>query len=175
MVNCRNSNEYAALAETAAYGVISVGKEIFSCRGLLWVLRIVSKFGLSRDCRTELEKLIGGMLEQATLDDLLVSGHDMGVYYDVNLVIRLVRLFVDINGSDGLQKVKRVGRLIDTYLREISPDHNLKISKFLGVAECLPDTARDCYDGVYKAIDIYLEVNNTYPSSIAFHIYASSS
>ncbi|KAG4973692.1 hypothetical protein JHK87_030513 [Glycine soja] len=161
VVNCRNSNEYAALAETAAYGVISVGKEIFSCRGLLWVLRIVSKFGLSRDCRTELEKLIGGMLEQATLDDLLVSGHDMGVYYDVNLVIRLVRLFVDINGSDGLQKVKRVGRLIDTYLREISPDHNLKISKFLGVAECLPDTARDCYDGVYKAIDIYLESHPT--------------
>ena len=92
--------------------------------------------------------------------------------YNVNLVIRLVRLFVDINGSDGLslQKVKRVGRLIDKYLREISPDQNLKISKFLGVAECLPDSARDCYDGVYKAIDIYLEVNNTYPSSIAFHM-----
>ncbi|KAK7404365.1 hypothetical protein VNO78_05207 [Psophocarpus tetragonolobus] len=159
VVDCENSNEYSALAETAAYGVISVGKETFSCRGLFWVLRIVSKFGLSRDCRTEMEKLIGGMLEQATLDDLLVSGHDMGVHYDVNLVIRLVRLFVDINGSDALslQKLKRVGRLVDKYLREISPDQNLKISKFLGVAECLPDSARDSYDGIYKAIDIYLE------------------
>ncbi|CAJ1933779.1 unnamed protein product [Sphenostylis stenocarpa] len=160
VINCRNSNEYAALAETATYGVISVGKRTFSCRGLFWVLRIVSKCGLRKDVRTELEKLIGGVLEQATLDDLLVSGHDMGVYYDVNLVIRLVRLFVDINGSDdglSLQKLRRVGRLIDKYLREISPDQNLKISKFLGVAECLPDSARDCYDGVYKAIDIYLE------------------
>ncbi|XP_020215215.1 BTB/POZ domain-containing protein At1g50280 [Cajanus cajan] len=159
VVNCSNSNEYAALAETAAYGVIFVGRMNFSCRGLFWVLRIVSKFGLSRGCRTELEKLIGGMLEQATLDDLLVSGHDIGVYYDVNLVIRLVRLFVDINGSDGvsLEKLKKVGRLVDKYLREISPDQNLKISKFLGVAECLPDSARDCYDGVYKAIDIYIE------------------
>ncbi|KAK7264155.1 hypothetical protein RJT34_31759 [Clitoria ternatea] len=168
VVNSSNSNEYAALAETAVYGVIFVGKKIFSCRGLFWVLRIVSGFGLSRGCRTELEKLIGGMLEQATLDDLLVSGHDMGVYYDVNLVIRLVRLFVDINCSDDgigvcLQKLKRVGRLIDKYLREISPDQNLKISKFLGVAECLPDSARDCYDGVYKAIDIYLE---SHPSII---------
>ncbi|ESW03672.1 hypothetical protein PHAVU_011G032500 [Phaseolus vulgaris] len=159
-VDCRNNNEYAALAETATYGVISVGRMTFSCRGLFWVLRIVSKFGLSRDVRTELEKVIGGVIEQATLDDLLVSGHDMGVYYDIDLVIRLVRLFVDINGADDgmcLQKVKRVGRLIDKYLREISPDQNLKISKFLGVAECLPDSARDCYDGVYKAIDIYLQ------------------
>ncbi|MED6109816.1 hypothetical protein PIB30_037012 [Stylosanthes scabra] len=162
VVDCKNSSEseYAALAETAAYGVIYVGKETFSCRGLFWVIRIVSGFGLSKGCRTELERLIGGVLEQATLDDLLVSGHDMGVYYDVNLVIRLVKLFVDINGSDegvSLQKLKRVGRLIDKYLREISPDQNLKISKFLGVAECLPDIARDSFDEVYRAIDIYLE------------------
>lgn len=176
VVNCSNNSEYAALAETATYGVISVGKKTFSCRGLFWVLRIVSKFGLGRDVRTELEKLIGGVIEQATLDDLLVSGHDMGVYYDINLVIRLVRVFVDMNGSDEgmcLQKLKRVGRLIDKYLREISPDQNLKISKFLGVAECLPDSARDCYDGVYKAIDIYLQVNNTYP--FPCFSYASSS
>ncbi|CAJ2679563.1 BTB/POZ domain-containing protein [Trifolium pratense] len=164
-VDCRNSNEYAALAETAAYGVILVAKKTFSCRGLFWVLRLVSRFGLSKGCRTELEKLIGGMLEQATLDDLLVSGNDMGTYYDVNLVIRLVKQFVDTNSYDGvsLQRMKRVGRLIDKYLREISPDQKLKISKFLGVAECLPDSARDCFDGVYKAIDIYLESHPNVP------------
>ncbi|KAJ1440374.1 SKP1/BTB/POZ domain superfamily [Sesbania bispinosa] len=159
-VSCKKSSdsEYAGLAETAAYGVISVGNSTFSCRGLFWVLRIVSRFGISRDCRIEMEKLIGGMLEQATLDDLLVSGHHMGLYYDVTFVIRLVKLFVDINGSD-VQKLKKVGRLIDKYLTEISPDQNLKISKFLGVAECLPDSARDCFDGVYRAIDIYLEAH----------------
>ncbi|XP_061346994.1 BTB/POZ domain-containing protein At1g50280-like [Gastrolobium bilobum] len=155
-VSCKNSSEYAGLAETAAYGVMFVGNQSFSCRGLFWVLRIVSKFGMSRDCRIEMEKLIGGMLEQATLDDLLVSGDHMGLCYDVNFVIRLIQLFADFNGSDGV-KLKKVGRLIDKYLTEISPDQNLKISKFLGVAECLPDSARDCFDGVYKAIDIYLE------------------
>lgn len=172
----RSNSEYAALAETAAYGVIFVGKKNFSCRGLFWVLRIVSRFGLSKICRTELEKLIGGMLEQATLDDLLVSGQDMGIYYDVNLVIRLVKQFVDTNGYDGmsLQKMKRVGRLIDKYLREISPDQNLKISKFLGVAECLPDSARDCFDGIYRAIDIYLEVRMPFSFLHCFS-YASCS
>ncbi|KAG5014282.1 hypothetical protein GLYMA_09G281100v4 [Glycine max] len=158
-VNCNNSVEYAGLAETAVYGVIFVGNKSFSCRGLFWVLRIVSRFGMSRDYRIEIEKLIGGVLEQATLDDLLVSGHHMGLYYDVTFVIRLIKQFVDINGSDGVsvQKLKKVGRLVDKYLIEISPDQNLKVTKFLAVAECLPDCARDRFDGVYRAIDIYLQ------------------
>ncbi|WJX16963.1 hypothetical protein P8452_06935 [Trifolium repens] len=154
--SCKSNSEYASLGETASYGVINVGDKNFSCRGLFCVLRIVSKFGISNDCRKEMEKLIGGMLEKATLDDLLVCGHDMGLYYDVSFVIRLIKLFVDINGND-VMKMKKVGGLIDKYLIEISPDQKLKISKFLEVAECLPDFARDCFDGVYRAIDIYLE------------------
>lgn len=156
----REVSEYTGLAETASYGVIFVSNKIkpFSCRGIFWVLRIISRFGISEECRMEMEKLIGGILEQATLDDVLVSGHHMGLYYDVTFVIRLIEVFVDINGSD-VQKLKKVGRLIDKYLTEISPDQNLKISTFLGAAESLPDSARDCFDGVYRAIDIYLEVN----------------
>ncbi|RDX86725.1 BTB/POZ domain-containing protein, partial [Mucuna pruriens] len=160
-VNCKNGIEYAGLAETAVYGVIFVGNKRFSCKGLFWVLRIVSRFGMSRDCRTEIERLIGGVLEQATLDDLLVSGHHMGLYYDVTFVIRLIKQFVYVNdGSYGVcvvQKLKKVGTLVDKYLIEISPDQNLKVTKFLAVAECLPDCARDCFDGVYRAIDIYLQ------------------
>ncbi|XP_057741141.1 BTB/POZ domain-containing protein At1g50280-like [Arachis stenosperma] len=154
------NGEYSSIAETAAYGVIFVGKNTFSCRTLFWVLRIVSCFGLSEGCRMEMEKLIGGNLEEARLDDLLVCGNHMGLYYDVNFVIRLVKLFVESNNnnnSESLEKMRKVGRLIDKYLREVSADQNLKISKFLGVAECLPDSARDCFDGLYRAIDIYLQ------------------
>ncbi|KAJ6324909.1 hypothetical protein OIU76_012074 [Salix suchowensis] len=149
--------DYAGLASTAVHGV---SRNSFSCRGLFSVLRVVSGFGLSRDCRAKLEKLIGAMLDQATLDDLLVSGHDDRGVFDVNLVIRLIRIFVN---GDFLspQKLKKVGRLIDKYLCEISPDQNLKTSKLLGVAESLPDSARDCFDGVYKAIDIYLQSHST--------------
>ncbi|KAL5070842.1 hypothetical protein RYX36_021729 [Vicia faba] len=145
-----------SLGESAAYGVINVGSKNFSCRGLFCVLRILSKFGISEDCRMEIEKLIGGMFEKATLDDLLVCGHDNGLYYDVSFVIRLVKVFVEINGCD-VVKMKKVGGLIDKYLIEISADQKLKISKFLEVVECLPGFARDCFDGVYRAIDIYLD------------------
>ncbi|KAI3713956.1 hypothetical protein L1987_72545 [Smallanthus sonchifolius] len=149
--------EYGGLADTAVRGVVLMGKSAFSCRGLFWVLRIVSGFGLSRECRGGLERLIGGMLDQAKVDDLLVSNisGSSGVY-DVNLVLRLIRESNKVEGVC-LERLKKVGGLLDKYLGEIAPDQTLKISKFLGVAESLPDCARDCFDGVYKAIDIYLE------------------
>lgn len=152
-VNSRS--EYSGLAVTTVNGVI-LAKTEFSCRKLFWILRLVSEFHLSRKCKSELERLIGLMLDQATLDDLLVSGNDC--VYDVNLVLRLIRAFV--NGDNVLmtqQKMKKLGRLIDKYLTEISPDQKLEISKFLAVAESLPDSARDCFDDVYRALDIYLE------------------
>ncbi|KAF8769245.1 hypothetical protein HU200_006753 [Digitaria exilis] len=155
---CKDNGALTGLADTAVHGVALVGGTAFSCRGLFWVLRIVSAVGISRECRHKLERLMGLMLDQATLDDLLVSGDGGGVY-DVNLVMRLVRVFVgsEEEAEAPSQRMKKVGRLIDKYLGEISPDHALKVSKFLAVAESLPDSARDCYDGVYRALDIYLE------------------
>ncbi|KAJ1694522.1 hypothetical protein LUZ63_011220 [Rhynchospora breviuscula] len=155
--------EYAGLADTAVHGVVLMGRTAFSCRGLFWVLRVVSNLGLSRECRYKLEKLMGLVLDQATLDDLLVSGGTEGAVYDVNLVLRLVRVFVSSEecGDAPSQRMRKVGRLIDKYLAEISPDQGLKVQKFLGLAESLPDGARECYDGVYRALDIYLESHPT--------------
>ncbi|EOA40129.1 hypothetical protein CARUB_v10008836mg [Capsella rubella] len=156
----RNKLEYSDLADTAVKGVISAGENAFSCRKLLWVLRVLSSFSISRESRTGLETLIGEMLEQATLDDLLISaeGRREGGFYNVDLVIRLLKVFVKDREEESRERnMKDIGKLIDKYLREISPDQNLKVSKFLGVAESLPDSARDCFDGVYRAIDIYLQ------------------
>ncbi|KAH0462448.1 hypothetical protein IEQ34_010023 [Dendrobium chrysotoxum] len=154
-----NKWDHGGLADTAVYGVLMIGRNVFNYRGLFWVLRLVSRLGLSKECREKLERLIGSMLDKAELDDLLVSGHDEGVY-DVKLVMRLVRFFV-IEEQDGgsLMRMKKVGRLMDKYLREISPDQRLKASKFLGVAESLPDSARDCYDGVYRALEIFIQTH----------------
>ncbi|KAI3898110.1 hypothetical protein MKX03_021709 [Papaver bracteatum] len=162
----KNGNGVSGIAETVVYGVVLLGKEAFSCRGVFWVLRVVSGLGLSKNCRDELERLIGGLLEEAKLDDLLVPGSNNnsgggGRYvYDVDLVLRLIRVFV-IDDEVTIQKMKRVGKLIDKYMGEISPDQNLKVAKFLAVAESLPDCARDCFDGVYRAIEIYLEAHPT--------------
>ncbi|XP_065854470.1 BTB/POZ domain-containing protein At3g19850-like [Euphorbia lathyris] len=156
---------YGSLADTAIYGVIFSGKSSFSCRGLLRMLKTLSGYGLSKSCRGKLERLIGGKLDETTLDDLLISGQEKGDFYDVNLILRLIRIFVNDNYGElmmgSIEKMKKVGGLIDKYMAEISPDHNLKMSKFLGVAESLPDSARDCFDGVYRAIDMFLQSHPT--------------
>ena len=61
-----------------------------------------------------------------------MCGHDGGVY-DVNPVLRLIRVFVS-DDSVSAQKMKKVERLIDKYLGEVSPDQNVQVSKFLRVA-----------------------------------------
>lgn len=150
---------YRGIADTAVHGVLIAGRNVFSCRGLFWVLTVVARVELGQKSREKLEWLIGSMLDMASLDDLLVSGHNEGIY-DVNLVLRLLKVFLsEEEGEVPLQRMKKVGRLADKYLREISPDPSLKVSKFLAVAESLPDTARDLYDGVYRALDIYIEVS----------------
>ncbi|KAM7496132.1 hypothetical protein LguiA_020546 [Lonicera macranthoides] len=50
---------YGGLADRTVYGVILMGKRAFSCRGLFWVLRIVSGFGVGSDYRGGFERLIG--------------------------------------------------------------------------------------------------------------------
>ncbi|XP_047959189.1 BTB/POZ domain-containing protein At3g19850 isoform X2 [Salvia hispanica] len=152
--------EYGGLADTAVHGVVVIGRSAFSCRGLFWVLKLVSGLGISRERRAALERLIGGMLDQAKLDDLLVSGGGGGGgVYDVNLVVRLIRLFVYHYDDMSMERMVKLGFLIDMYLGEIGPDPALKLAKFLAVAESLPDCARDSFDHVYRAIDIYLQAH----------------
>ncbi|XP_057806858.1 BTB/POZ domain-containing protein At1g50280-like [Salvia miltiorrhiza] len=97
------------------------------------------------------------MLDQAKLDDLLVFGGGDGVY-DVNLVVRLIILFVYHYDNMSMERMVKVGFLIDMFLGEIGPDPTLRFTKFLAVAESLPDCARDSFDQVYRAIDIYLQI-----------------
>lgn len=140
------------------------------------MLKLVSRFGISRERRAALERVIGGVLDEAKLDDLLVcggGGSNGGGVYDVNFVVRLMRVFVYNYGygcenekkvkvsssmSMSMEKMRRVGGLVDMYLGEIGPDPHLKTAKFLGVAESLPDSARDSFDQVYRAIDVFLQV-----------------
>ncbi|KAL1210050.1 BTB/POZ domain-containing protein [Cardamine amara subsp. amara] len=55
--------------------------------------------------------------------------------------------------------LSKVAKLVDSYLQEIARDVNLTVSKFVELAESIPDGSRTCHDDVYKAIDIYLQVH----------------
>ncbi|KAK4785590.1 hypothetical protein SAY86_002279 [Trapa natans] len=53
----------------------------------------------------------------------------------------------------------KVARIMDKYLQEIAGDVNLPLSKFIAVAEAVPDFARSDHDDLYRAIDIYLKAH----------------
>ncbi|KAJ7981349.1 BTB/POZ domain-containing protein [Quillaja saponaria] len=132
-----------------------------SCKSLFGLLRVTLSLNVSKCSKNKLENMIGSQLDQATLDNLLVpSPYGINYLYDVNLVLRFLKAFLrgETYQVTSIQMMK-VASLIDLYIAEIAPDPSLKPSKFLALATALPDSARDSYDELYHAMDMYLEVH----------------
>ncbi|KAG6423480.1 hypothetical protein SASPL_113876 [Salvia splendens] len=132
-----------------------------SCKSLFELLRVAVKLRVSRQSRNKVESAIGSLLDQAMLDDLLIPSSPSRCYlYNVNLVLSFLKSFLGKGvGLVESIRVAHVAKLIDSYLAEIAPDPCLKPSKFLAVIRGLPDSARDSFNGVYHAVNLYLEVH----------------
>ncbi|CAL9759287.1 unnamed protein product [Musa acuminata subsp. burmannicoides] len=150
--------------------------------GLLKTATMVSASTL---CRTDLERRIGIQLDQAILEDILIpasthtGSHSL---YDTDSIARIFSVFLnsdeeeDDDGAhlredrdsryvfDSPRSPKqslmvKASKLLDSYLAEIALDSNLTPSKFIALAELLPDHARVVNDGLYRAVDIFLKVH----------------
>ncbi|KAJ8758826.1 hypothetical protein K2173_002605 [Erythroxylum novogranatense] len=53
----------------------------------------------------------------------------------------------------------KVAKLVDGFLQEIARDVNSPLSKFITLAESIPDFSRIDHDDLYRAIDIYLKTH----------------
>lgn len=159
-------------------------KDSVSCSFLLQLLRMANALKVAPALVTELEKRVGMQFEQATLRDLLIPSYNSAeTMYDVDLVQRILEHFLiqeltedsspssqSFSGkgvSEGSQTAAglaqnakmRVARLVDSYLTEVARDRNLSLTKFQVLAEALPESARSCDDGLYRAVDSYLKVS----------------
>ncbi|XP_059648005.1 root phototropism protein 3-like [Cornus florida] len=165
--------------------IIPPQKDSVSCSFLLRLLRMANMLKVAPALVTELEKRVGMQFEQATLADLLIPSYTkIETMYDVDLVQRLLEHFLvqeqmesmsprrhsfsEKHIHEGTQRVTtnpnakmRVARLVDSYLTEVSRDRNLSLTKFQVLAEALPESARTCDDGLYRAIDSYLKAHPT--------------
>lgn len=164
--------------------IIPPQKDSVSCSFLLRLLRMANMLKVAPALVTELEKRVGMQFEQATLADLLIPAYNKGeTLYDVDLVQRLLEHFLvqeqtessspsrqsfsDKHMYDASQRGNgtsakmRVARLVDSYLTEVARDRNLSLTKFQVLAEALPESARTCDDGLYRAIDSYLKAHPT--------------
>ncbi|KAK7302643.1 hypothetical protein RJT34_13536 [Clitoria ternatea] len=134
---------------------------LISCKDLFNLNRIAIGLKISRCCINQIESLIGPLLDQATIDYLLLpSSQGKSHAYDVDFVIRLVLIFY-LGGSYELtlSRLKRVAKMMDLFLVEVAPDPHLKPSEFEALITVLPDNARESHDQLYLAMDMYLKVH----------------
>lgn len=128
-------------------------------------------------CRLDLEKRMALQLGQAVLDDLLIPSYAFtgDTLFDVETVRRIMVNYlefevegnrvggvaVDDHLSAPSNNLERVGKLMENYLAEIASDRNVTVSKFVSIAELVPEQSRVTEDGMYRAIDIFLKAHPT--------------
>ncbi|XP_042508797.1 BTB/POZ domain-containing protein SR1IP1-like isoform X3 [Macadamia integrifolia] len=123
----------------------------------------------------DLEKRMGLQLGQAVLDDLLIPSFSFAgdTLFDVDTVRQILMNYIEY-GVDSTRScynvddeyvspptsdLEWVGKLMESYLAEIASDRNLSVSRFISLAELIPEQARITEDGMYRAIDIYLKTH----------------
>ncbi|XP_057429929.1 BTB/POZ domain-containing protein At5g47800-like isoform X2 [Lotus japonicus] len=137
---------------------------------LLKLLSISSHFGVSPVTKTELIKRASIQFEEATVSDLLypsTSPLDQN-FYDTELVLAVLESFVKfwkrispgaVDNRHFLRSIRKVGKLIDSYLQVVARDENMPVQKFVALAETVPAIGRIEHDDLYRAINIYLKVH----------------
>lgn len=169
----RQEHEKRVVLETIV-SLLPREKHSLSVSFLSMLLRAAIYLETTVACRLDLEKRIGLQLGQAVLDDLLIPSYSFtgDTLFDVETVQRIMMNYLDhetearrlgFNADEDFlspsSDMERVGRLMENYLAEIASDRNLSVSKFVGLAELLPERSRITEDGMYRAIDIYLKAH----------------
>ncbi|CAN1295485.1 BTB/POZ domain-containing protein At1g67900 [Linum perenne] len=162
--------------------LLPVEKGTVTCSFLLKLLKAANILNLSSSTRMELARRVGLQLEEATASDLLIpNSNHRGptlLMYDVDMVLVILEQFmlrrrsrsaeniVDLDFQESRRSSSashscklKVAKLVDRYLGEIARDANLPLSKFLAVAETVPQFSRLDHDDLYRAIDIYLKAH----------------
>ncbi|PON82659.1 Voltage dependent potassium channel [Trema orientale] len=157
-----SSGEKCRIVETVIDMLYVLDKTCVSCKSLFEIHRVALNLKINRSSRNKLENMIGSQLDRATLDNLLVpSPYGMNYLYDVNLVLRFLKAFLRGEFCQvSSMRLNKVATLMDLYIAEVAPDPYLKPSKFHALIVALPESARDSYDEIYRAADMYLEVHS---------------
>ncbi|KAK9054682.1 hypothetical protein SSX86_025761 [Deinandra increscens subsp. villosa] len=143
--------------------VLPPENDVVPCSFLLRLLKTANMVDAGSGYRVELEKRVAGRLEQATVRELMIPcfSHVTGTLLDVELMVRLVKRFVEINvgGVRSGAGLFKVAKLVDGYLAEAAVDSELTLPEFMELAGAVPEQARATDDGLYRAIDTFLKTH----------------
>ncbi|KAI9116905.1 hypothetical protein K1719_011904 [Acacia pycnantha] len=176
-----HSKEQKTIIESLL-SILPPQKEAVSIKFLLQMLKIAMMYSASPALISDTEKRVGMMLEDAEVNDLLIPRYQNGdqrklvnnmvnsseecTMLDTDIVQRIVEYYLMHEQQVQHQHesgIFNISRLLDNYLAEVARDANLSITKFQVLAELLPENARTCDDGLYRAIDTYLKTHPTLP------------
>ncbi|XP_059667259.1 BTB/POZ domain-containing protein At5g47800 isoform X2 [Cornus florida] len=143
---------------------------------LVRLLSIANFLGVSPVAKSELVRRSSLQFEEATVNDLLLpsSSSSDGHFYDIDLVRAVLESFIvqwrrqptgEHSHSQSLRPIRKVAKLIDSYLQVVAKDANMPVLKVVSLAEALPDFARPDHDDLYKAINIYLKEHPELPKA----------
>ncbi|XP_073064903.1 BTB/POZ domain-containing protein At5g17580-like [Primulina eburnea] len=143
-------------------GLLPHQKGVLPCTFLFEMLHFAMALGAKTECKNGLEIRIGKQLDHASVKDLLITcqGYSKDEGYDTECVTRILKNFYsNYKGPDDSGLIS-VAELIDEFLAEISADIDLKTTTFMAFADmsvaASSGTPRTS-DGIYRAIDIYLD------------------
>ncbi|KAL2495515.1 BTB/POZ domain-containing protein [Forsythia ovata] len=133
---------------------------------LIRLLGLANFLGASPVTKAELTRQSGMQFEEATLNDLLLPAQSSNDHtcYDIDMVKTVLESFLrhwkrqtPTNENQSLRSIRKVGKLIDSYLQVVAKDAYIPVQKVASLAEALPSVARPEHDDLYKAINIYLK------------------
>ncbi|MCL7044025.1 hypothetical protein MKW94_029152 [Papaver nudicaule] len=135
---------------------------VLPCKLLFEMLRTAIVFHASPSCRHGFEMRIGKQLNEAEVEDLLTpsEGYAAEVQFDIDCVKRILQNFYANYTSSEASGMIKVVELIEDFLAEVADDVNLTKDDFISLCAMSVATSIETKrysDGVYRAIDIYLD------------------
>ncbi|XP_076953877.1 BTB/POZ domain-containing protein At5g17580-like [Bidens hawaiensis] len=150
------------LAIEAIERLLPHDRGVLPCAKLSEMLQCAAVLDANASCRDGIEVRIGRQLDLATVNDLLILSqwyYSKDEKYDTDCVRRILKHFYhNFTGKDqsGLDVV---AELVEDFLGEVANDIDLRKDSFISLAEmsiAASDGTQRPSDGIYRAIDIYL-------------------
>ncbi|KAI3941691.1 hypothetical protein MKX01_018281 [Papaver californicum] len=137
-------------------------KIVLPCKLLFEMLRTAIVFYASPSCRYGFEMRIGKQLNEAVVEDLLTppQGYAAEVQFDIDCVKRILQNFYANYTSSDTSGLIKVAELIEDFLAKVADDVNLTKDSFTSlcaISVAISADTKRYSDGVYRAIDIYLD------------------
>ncbi|KAL8254833.1 hypothetical protein R6Q59_033054 [Mikania micrantha] len=156
-----DSSSSKRLAIEAIERLLPYDQGILPCSLLSEMLHYATVLEANVNCRDGFEVRIGKQLDLATVNDLLIpsQGYSKEEKYDTECVRRILKHFYcNFSGKDQ-SRFDFVAELVENFLSEVANDIDLKKSSFISLAEmsiAASEGTQRTSDGIYRAIDIYL-------------------